>query len=186
MDNVIGLLIVFVTIVLSCASLYVVWRIARAMNEGRLDRREGDGWKMSSLGALICLVAAMGTGIYSVVFLLNSAPATATIVDVVVSETDEGEERRSVVYTYEVEGEQYQDRTSSSYGREFFKGDEIPVRYHLTRRHESRIDYWSYHWGLSVLMLGAAFVFAVFALILRSGQAKQPPAECVAVPSNST
>ena len=111
--------------------------------------------------AAITLLAAIGTSIYSAYFLYASLPTTATIVEVREQKDSEGHFSRFPVYRYaDTNGTEHRDTTSTSDGREFAVGDIIPIRYLRSSPGESRIDYFSYHWLLPILLAAVSPVTA--------------------------
>ncbi len=125
------------------------------------------------LGSVICLVISIASTAYTCFFLSRSRVATATVIALTERKTEDNETVISPLYQYDVNGVRYTDRPTGSDGREFSVGDQIPIRYRLDRPHESRIDYWGYHWDIPVFALCAAIVLAAWAAILRIGRRKK-------------
>ncbi|NLE58859.1 MAG: DUF3592 domain-containing protein [Planctomycetes bacterium] len=121
------------------------------------------------LGVVICLVISIASGAYTCFFLSQSRAATATVIRLVEYKNNDNESVLSPVYEYDVDGVRYEDRPTGSDGRHFSVGDQVPIRYHQNRPHESRIDYWGHRWGVPVFMLCAAIVLAAWAVVLRIG-----------------
>jgi hypothetical protein len=163
-----GTLSIFVCLVFVAGMIFgavlVLGRKLSADSAGRPGRGE---WRFCVLGAAVCLVISIGSTAYTCFFLSRSRGATATVTGFVERKTGDNETVRSGVCEYEVDGVRYERQAAGSDGRRFSVGDRIPIRYERGRPHESRIDYWGYHWGLAVFMLCAAVVCAGLAVVLR-------------------
>lgn len=110
-------------------------------------------WILCFIGSGVFLLAAIGSSIYSIHFLANSVQTEAMVTEIVERKDDEGRVRRTPVYSYtDASGTTFTDRSATSDGREFAIGDTIPVRYLKISPHQSRIDYFSHHWLLPLLM----------------------------------
>lgn len=169
-----GLMLIFA---IPVGALWIMFTLVRKLNKEAEARQPAlEKGQVFALVAALCLMVAVGSAAYTIYFLSGSRATTATLVRIVETKNDEDEIVRTPVYRYEVDGLRYEDRPSGSDGRKFAIGDEIPIRYLQSRPHESRIDYWGYHWALSVIMLIAAIGFAAAATLLR--RIKRPRPAC--------
>ena len=110
-------------------------------------------WILCFVGSGILLLTSVGTTIYSMYFLASSVQAEATVTEIVETKDNEGVIHRSPVYSYEnASGEDFTDTSSTGDGREYKVGNVIPIRYLKNSPHQSRIDYFSHHWVLPIIM----------------------------------
>jgi hypothetical protein len=117
-------------------------------------------WIICLVASGIFLLAAIGSTIYSIYFLTNSTPAKATITKIVTQKNEEGHVSHTPVYTYKNSvGEEFTDRSHSGDGSGWEAGDTIPIRYLENAPNQSRIDSFSHHWLLPIVM-------AIFSLLL--------------------
>jgi hypothetical protein len=120
---------------------------------------------IGSVASLVCAVAAIA---YSIYFIKSSQPATATIVELRESRDKDGNLTIYPIYEYsDTNGNKYQDTPNMSDGRRFVVGSQIPVRFLRSSPSESRIDYFSYHWLLPILMAFFSAGLAAASFVLR-------------------
>ena len=157
MDTSLPLVIAFVATLLCGIALGYMMGLTKGMTLGASFRTGRPvspiQWIMCFIGSGIFLLMAVGSSVYSIYFLTSSAESTAVVMEIVEQKDDEGYVSRTPVYAYkDVEGKGYTERSSSSGGREFEVGDVIPIRYLKNSPHQSRIDYFSQHWLLPIIM----------------------------------
>ncbi|MDP4624874.1 MAG: DUF3592 domain-containing protein [Akkermansiaceae bacterium] len=110
-------------------------------------------WILCYVGAGVFLLAAVTSSVYSIYFLASSMQTEATVTEIIERKDDEGHVSRNPVYSYVNEkGKSFSDRSSTGGGREYEVGDVIPIRFLTDSPHQSRIDYFSHHWLLPILM----------------------------------
>jgi hypothetical protein len=117
-------------------------------------------WILCFIGSGIFLLTAITSSIYSIYFLANSIQTVAMVTEIIEQKDHEGNVSRSPIYTYvNATDQKFTDRSSTGDGRDFEVGDVILIRYLANSPHQSRIDYFSHHWLLPIIM--AAFSIAL-------------------------
>jgi len=158
MDSTLILILAFVATFLGGIAVGFIIGIAKGITLGANFRTGRPAspipWILCFIGSGIFLLTAIGSSIYSVYFLSSSVQTKATVIEIVERKDNEGHVKRTPIYTYtDSSGKSFTDRSSSSDGREFKVGDSIPIRYLKSSPHQSRIDYFSYHWILPIFMM---------------------------------
>lgn len=149
------LVIAFVATLLAGMAMGFVAGISKGMTLGarfRSDRPISPvPWILCTIGSGIFLLLALSSSVYSIYFLAGSVLSEAKVTEIIEGKDDEGHISRTPVYSYtDTNGGKFTDRTSMSGGREFAVGDTIPIRYLKKSPHQSRIDYFGYHWFLPI------------------------------------
>ena len=157
MDTTLVLVIAFVATLLGGMAIGFMIGISKGMTLGATLRTGRPvspmPWILCLIGSGVFLLSAAGASIYSIYFLSGSIQTKAIVTEIVERKDDDGHLRRTPVYAYkDATGKEFNDRSNTGDGREFMVGDTIPIRYLKTSPHESRIDYFSYHWFLPIFM----------------------------------
>jgi hypothetical protein len=119
------------------------------------------------IGGAIAMISSFSAIAYSIYFLSNSQMTKATVVEIREKKDDDGAISRYPVYEYFIsDGQEFTDTASMSAGREFVVGDMIPIRYLATSPQNSRIDYFAYHWSLSIILGIGAMALTFVGLVL--------------------
>ena len=125
-------------------------------------------WIMCLIGSGTLLLGGIGSGIYSTYFIVRSVQTEATVINIVERKNEEGHVSHYPVYTYkDLSGSEFTDRSSSSDGRVFNIGDPIPIRYLKNSPHQSRVDYFSHHWVLPIILTTFSVIVAAIGFALR-------------------
>lgn len=166
------IIIAFVVTLLGGMAIGFMMGITKGMSLGAHFQTGRPGspipWILCATGSGICLLMAIGTSIYTLYFLTASAPAIATVTEIIERKDDEGNKSYSPVYSYMLpDGQSFTDRSSMSDDGEHQVGDTIPIRYLKSSPHKSRIDYFAHHWFLPILMTAFSLSLAAVALGIR-------------------
>jgi hypothetical protein len=118
-------------------------------------------WILSFIGAGAFMLVAVGSAIYSGVFLAKSVETQATVREIAEHRNKEGDVSRRPIYIYtDTTGATYTGTSNMGDGSEYTVGDKLRVRYLASSPQESRIDSFSHHWFLPIFM-GAISMFLV-------------------------
>jgi hypothetical protein len=121
----------------------------------------------------LCLLIAIGSASYSAFFIARSKSTNATVINVIEKKDKDGDIWHYPSYEYYLpSGERMEDRAGIGDGRKYTVGDKFAIRYLIESPHESRIDYFSHHWGLSIFMAAASLFLLCLSLFFKS-RAKQ-------------
>jgi hypothetical protein len=171
MSTTIIIAIVAVASCLAGVSIGFGWGITKGFELGIQSVRRGPPspipWILCLIASGLMVLGALASSAYTIYFLSHSTQAQARVTDIVERKDEDGHVSRFPVYEYlDTKGAKHEDRASSADGRQYEVGDVIAVRYLPATPHDSRIDYFSHHWGLPIALLaGAAFMGAAgFAL----------------------
>lgn len=125
-------------------------------------------WLMCFIGSGILLLVAIGTSIYSGYFLANSSQADGVVMEIIQHKDEDGDVSYYPAYSYsDASGKEFQGRSSMGSGPEYQVGDSIPIRYLKKFPHESRIDYFSHHWALPIIMSVLSIALIALGFCLR-------------------
>lgn len=163
MDTTLVLVIAFVATLLGGMAIGFMLGITKGMTLGATFRTGRPvspiPWMLCFIGSGVFLLTAVGASIYSIYFLTNSIQTKAIITEIVERKDGEGHLSRTPVYAYkDSSGKEFTDRSATGDGREYQIGDAIPIRYLKSSPHESRIDYFAYHWFLPIFMVISSVV----------------------------
>ena len=129
---------------------------------------------LCAIGSGVFFLAAMGTSIHSTYFLSNSVTTEAIVTELVESRSAEGNISHRSVYAYSTpDGRNFTDSSATNGGRNYQVGETIPVRYLKGAPNRSRIDGFSHHWLLPILMAAFSIVLCGAAVGLRWGREKE-------------
>ena len=136
---------------------------------------------LCSICAAVALLAAMATSLYSAYFLVGSQSTKATVIDVRDRKDSEGNVSRFPVYRYkDASGAEHRGTSFSSDGTDYVIGDVLPVRYLRNSPADARIDHFSHHWLLPILLAGfSAVAFVISAALHRDYKQQKSPAAAI-------
>ena len=110
-------------------------------------------------GSLVCLIACIGSIIYSSYFLSNSLQTTAVITEIVEHTDSEGAKTFNSLYTYKDHlGQTHTSSSNFGDGREFPTGHKINIRYIESNPYRSQIDTFAAAWFLPIFSAFASLI----------------------------
>ena len=122
---------------------------------------------MIKLLAWLCTLIAIGTAVYTVSFIARSDIAIAKVIKVVERNKNGGTSSFPIYEYYLPNGRRLEGRATTEDGSTYSVGDEITIRFISKAPHQSRIDKFSHHWGITAFMIVAAIFLYSINLFLR-------------------